>query len=73
MSTKYLQQNMGYRFFSSGVNCVYYGLKESIFIEVEDLRISGRKKELSDFRIDRTVCYTYLVSAMSSRLNGYSV
>jgi hypothetical protein len=60
---------MGYRFFSSGVNCVYYGLKESIFIEVEDLRISGIKKELSDFRIDRTVCCTYSSTLFGNLLN----
>jgi hypothetical protein len=34
------------RCLSSGVNCVYYGLKSSIFFEVDDLLLTGR----SEFR-----------------------
>jgi hypothetical protein len=37
----------------------YYGLKCCIFIKVDDLLFTGRKKYFFDFRIGRIVCYTY--------------
>jgi hypothetical protein len=35
------------RCLSSGVNCIYYGLKSSIFAEVDDLRITVNYHEFA--------------------------
>ena len=42
---------------SSGANSVYYGLKDSILDKDNDLFLSGRKKQNSDFRTGRTISF----------------
>ena len=37
---------------------VYYGLKSSIFVEVDDLRTTGSKKRNFDFRTGRIISFT---------------